>query len=137
MNSFIFSRQGWMYLSSSRNVRIRRLTIPILKKDHHCYKVILQSGIGRTEAHLFYENSDGTTAAYLRIFPKKDEPGTLRIGRVLTTRRMAGLGAGLLREAVQYIEENISDLVIGDDALIKSNKKYLTAKLDNDKIVLK
>ena len=25
-------------------------------KDHHCYKVILQSGIGRTEAHLFYEN---------------------------------------------------------------------------------
>ncbi len=25
-------------------------------KDRHCYKVILQSGIGRTEAHLFYEN---------------------------------------------------------------------------------
>lgn len=54
--------------------------------------------------HLFYENSDGTTAAYLRIFPKKDEPGTLRIGRVLTTKRMAGLGAKLLCEAVQYIE---------------------------------
>ena len=25
-------------------------------KDHHCYKVILQSGTGRTDAHLFYEN---------------------------------------------------------------------------------
>lgn len=25
-------------------------------KDHHCYKVILQSGISRTEAHQFYEN---------------------------------------------------------------------------------
>ena len=25
-------------------------------KDHHCYKVILQSGIARTEAHRFYEN---------------------------------------------------------------------------------
>ncbi len=25
-------------------------------KDHNCYKVILQSGIGRTEAHQFYEN---------------------------------------------------------------------------------
>lgn len=24
-------------------------------KDYHCYKVILQSGIGRTEAHQFYE----------------------------------------------------------------------------------
>ena len=25
-------------------------------KDRHCYKVILKSGLGRTEAHLFYEN---------------------------------------------------------------------------------
>ena len=25
-------------------------------KDHHCYKVILQSGISRTEAHRFYEH---------------------------------------------------------------------------------
>ena len=25
-------------------------------KDRHCYKVILQSGIARTEAHQFYEN---------------------------------------------------------------------------------
>ena len=25
-------------------------------KDRHCYKVILQSGTGRTEAHQFYEN---------------------------------------------------------------------------------
>ena len=25
-------------------------------KDHHCYKVILQSGIARTEAHRFYEH---------------------------------------------------------------------------------
>ncbi len=25
-------------------------------KDHHCYKVILQSGTARTEAHQFYEN---------------------------------------------------------------------------------
>ena len=43
----------------------------------------------------------------------------------------------IIRILQQYIEENISDLVIGDDALIKSNKKYLTAKLDDDKIVLK
>lgn len=25
-------------------------------KEHHCYKVILQSGISRTEAHRFYEH---------------------------------------------------------------------------------
>ena len=25
-------------------------------EDHHCYKVILQSGTGRAEAHLLYEN---------------------------------------------------------------------------------
>ncbi len=26
-------------------------------KEHHCYKVILQSGMSRTEAHRFYENN--------------------------------------------------------------------------------
>ena len=25
-------------------------------KEHHCYKVILQSGMGRQEAHRFYES---------------------------------------------------------------------------------
>ena len=25
-------------------------------KEHHCYKVILQSGIARSEAHQFYEH---------------------------------------------------------------------------------
>lgn len=43
----------------------------------------------------------------------------------------------IIRIIQQYIEENISDLVINDDELIKSRRKTLTAKLEDDKIVLK
>ena len=43
----------------------------------------------------------------------------------------------IIRIIQQYIEENISDLVINEDELIKSRRKTLTAKLEDDKIVLK
>lgn len=43
----------------------------------------------------------------------------------------------IIRIIQQYIEESISDLVINEDELIKSRRKTLTAKLEDDKIVLK
>lgn len=43
----------------------------------------------------------------------------------------------IIRIIQQYIEENISDMVINEDPLLKSKKKYLTAKLDGENIVLK
>ena len=40
-------------------------------KDHHCYKVILQSGMARTEAHQFYKskgfNGDSKKAFDMRL----------------------------------------------------------------------
>lgn len=55
--------------------------------------------------HMFYEDDDGSTAAYLRIFSRAEEPGAVRIGRVLTTRRSQGLGGRLLHEALEYIRK--------------------------------
>lgn len=42
----------------------------------------------------------------------------------------------IIRILQQYIEENISDLVINDEEIIKSRRKTLTAKLEDDKIIL-
>ena len=43
----------------------------------------------------------------------------------------------IIRIIQQNIEEAISDMVINDDPVLKTKKKYLTAVLDEDKIILK
>lgn len=43
----------------------------------------------------------------------------------------------IIRILQQYIEEYISDMVINNDEILKSKRKVLTAKLENDSIVLK
>ena len=41
-------------------------------KEHHCYKVILQSGIARTKAHQLYENK-GFNGASKKAFDMRLE----------------------------------------------------------------
>ena len=59
-------------------------------------------GVDPRALHM-YIRKNGAVIAYLRVFEKEDEPGTLQIGRVLTVRRGEGLGKFLLREALGYI----------------------------------
>lgn len=54
--------------------------------------------------HVFYERDDGTTAAYLRVFPKKNEEGMIQMGRVVTGDRGTGLGGKLLKEGIKAAE---------------------------------
>ena len=42
----------------------------------------------------------------------------------------------IIRFIQQYIEETISDMVINDDPVLKLKRKYLIAKMDDDKIVV-
>ena len=43
----------------------------------------------------------------------------------------------IIRIIQQNIEENISDMIINDSPVLSTKKKVLTAKLENDKIILK
>ena len=43
----------------------------------------------------------------------------------------------IIRLLQQYIEETVSDMVISEDPVIKSKRKILNAKLEDDKVVLK
>ena len=54
--------------------------------------------------HMWYREEDGRVAAYLRLYHKKDEPGTVQVGRVVTSSSVRGTGLGrkLLHEGVGY-----------------------------------
>lgn len=57
--------------------------------------------------HIFYEEN-GEVLAYLRIFHKDKTQHLVQIGRVLTTRRNAGLGKKIMREGIRAAEEKMS-----------------------------
>ena len=61
-------------------------------------------GVDPDAMHLFFRDGNGL-AAYLRMFPRPGEPGTVQIGRVMTIRRGVGLGGELMREAIRAAEE--------------------------------
>ena len=52
--------------------------------------------------HLYYRDDDGRVVAYLRLYEKKDEPGTIQVGRVVTAVRGVGLGRRILHDGVTY-----------------------------------
>lgn len=54
--------------------------------------------------HLWCPGDDGRMKAYLRLYFKKDEPGTVQVGRVVTSSdaRGTGLGRKILHEGVEY-----------------------------------
>ena len=61
-------------------------------------------GLDYDAIHVFTMGEDGRVKAYLRMFPKADEPGTLQMGRILTVERGKGLGIRLMEAAMDYAE---------------------------------
>ena len=57
--------------------------------------------------HLWTTDPEGRVNAYLRLFYKPDEPGTVQIGRVVTTERGIGLGRQILHEGICYAVEQM------------------------------
>ena len=58
----------------------------------------------RISTHVFLEEG-GELLAYLRYFPMAQEPGVIRIGRVLTTVRGKGYGRLIMEYALKVIRE--------------------------------
>ena len=59
--------------------------------------------------HLWYSGENGRVDAYLRLYYKNDEPGTVQIGRVVTSAeaRGTGLGRKILHEGIRYAVEKM------------------------------
>lgn len=62
-------------------------------------------GIDKNSLHMFFME-DGAIPAYLRVF--FIEEGVVQIGRVLTTKRGAGLGGELLAKSLIAIKERMA-----------------------------
>jgi len=64
-------------------------------------------GQDENSVHIFIRDDEGSVLAYLRVFPREGEPGTVQIGRVITISRGTGLGRRILHEGVQYALEHM------------------------------
>ena len=62
-------------------------------------------GIDYNSLHVFSVDAAGQVTAYLRMFPKENEPGTVQMGRVLTRDHGTGLGMKLLNAGIQAAGE--------------------------------
>ncbi|MBQ9248880.1 MAG: GNAT family N-acetyltransferase [Oscillospiraceae bacterium] len=101
-----------LYVKTFRELDIDQL-YALLKARHdvfvveqHCPYPDLD-GRDQDSLHLFYADETGRVTAYMRMFPKADEPGTVRISRVLTVDRGTGLGGRLLRDGIRTAREKL------------------------------
>lgn len=59
--------------------------------------------------HFYYADGNGAVKAYLRLYPKPDESGTVQVGRVVTSAEVRGTGLGrkILHKGITYAVEKM------------------------------
>lgn len=83
---------------------ILRVRAEIFVVEQNCVYQDLD-GVDYNSLHMYVEE-DGIQA-YLRAFSREDEPGTVRIGRVLTREHGKGFGGLLLKQALETIRDRM------------------------------
>ncbi len=93
-------------LTAAELYEILRARAAVFVVEQNCvYQDV--DGVDYRSLHVFYE-SDGQVTAYLRLFPKPDEEGTVQMGRVLTVQRGTGLGGVLLKDGIRLARETMN-----------------------------
>jgi len=75
-------------------------------------------GVDYNCIHVYHMDENGLVQAYLRMFMKQDEPGTVQMGRVLTVERGTGLG----KELVMFAAKAAVKMLQADEIYIESQK---------------
>lgn len=96
-------------LSASELYEILRLREAVFIVEQNC-PYPEADGKDPDAIHMWYGEADGRVEAYLRLYHKKGEPGTVQVGRVVTSPdvRGTGLGRKLLHEGIRYAVEEMS-----------------------------
>ncbi|MBQ2279140.1 MAG: GNAT family N-acetyltransferase [Clostridia bacterium] len=93
-------------LTASELYEILKARAAIFVVEQNCvYQDI--DGVDIRSLHVFYE-SDGAVEAYLRLFPKPGEEGTVQMGRVLTVYHGRGLGGILLKDGIRLARDRMN-----------------------------
>ena len=86
-------------LTADELYEILRLRSDVFVVEQNCVYPDID-GVDRRSLHLFVRDAEAVTA-YLRLYPKAGEPGTVHMGRVVTRTRGVGLGGSLLRQGIR------------------------------------
>lgn len=81
-----------------------RSHIFIMEQNMHCQDI---DGTDPVARHLYLEEN-GKIVAYLRAYYADEEKETVRIGRVLTITHGIGLGAEVMKKAMEDIKRNMN-----------------------------
>lgn len=93
-------------LTASELYEILKARAAIFVVEQNCvYQDI--DGVDTRSLHVFYE-WDGAVEAYLRLFPKPGEEGTVQMGRVLTVHHGRGLGGILLKDGIRLARDRMN-----------------------------
>ena len=93
-------------LTTSELYEILKARAAIFVVEQNCvYQDI--DGVDVRSLNVFYE-SDGVVEAYLRLFPKPGEEGTVQMGRVLTVHHGRGLGGILLKDGIRLARDRMN-----------------------------
>lgn len=95
-------------LSASELYEILRLREAVFIVEQNC-PYPEADGKDPDAIHLWFAEEDGRVKAYLRLYHKKGELGTIQVGRVVTSPdvRGTGLGRKLLHEGIRHAVETM------------------------------
>ena len=93
-------------LTASELYEILKARAAIFVVEQNCvYQDI--DGVDVRSLHVFYESA-GAVEAYLRLFPKPGEEGTVQMGRVLTVHHGLGHGGRLLKDGIRLARDRMN-----------------------------
>ena len=101
--NFIAKNFSELSLTELYEILKARSQIFIVEQNMHCQDI---DGIDQKARHFFIEE-DGNILAYLRAFYENESKNVVRIGRVLSITHGVGLGADIMRKAIEDIKKNM------------------------------
>ena len=96
-----FTTKTFGQLTTEELYEILRTREAVFIVEQHC-PYPEADGKDYDSVHLFRRDGGGRVTACLRLYEKAGEPGTVQIGRVVTTQRGIGLGRALLRAGIRH-----------------------------------
>lgn len=92
-------------LTTTELYEILKVRAQIFVVEQNCVYQDLDN-IDYRSLHIFYEDQ-GKIVAYLRAFEKSSTPGTIQLGRVLSSTHGIGLGKKILQNGISIIKEKM------------------------------
>lgn len=113
----VFQIKTYDELTKDELYEILRTRAEIFVVEQNCVYQDLD-GTDRISLHVFSEAKNGRITSYARLFPKKEEPGVIQMGRVLTLNHGTGLGGELLQKTIEACETHFGNCEIYIEAQV-------------------